>query len=324
MHTQRLYDPSSSSALALLVVPHPTASSCDLPALETVMHSLTLDAGHPVALEIIGTKTSQQFVLRATSPKALFHLVSQIHARYPQAKMYELADDPLRLKEDEAVSVVELTAGAASYLSLKTTWKERDFQQEGADPILGILAALDHLPDETRVICQLALLPASPTWSKPHWRKAQEHPLEPERQKQRQDRHISGVSGAQALGAIGLLAIVLLWRSSARQVNQLWVGHDMVLLTQGKIPSLTPIEIAQIVGAVSIMLLIVFLVQRFLGRSNPIYDMKLVGEKIKRVAYRARLRILVIAPGNPQARHGLLNIFTQELQQLNVVQDGVK
>src|SRR5947207_14172064 len=92
--------------LVLQVVPPRTASSRDMAALETVMQGLALDRHHPVALEIARTESGRQFFVRATSPAALEHLASQIQARYPQASIQPLTDDPLVLKPGETVTAI--------------------------------------------------------------------------------------------------------------------------------------------------------------------------------------------------------------------------
>ena len=61
--------------------------------------------------------------------------------------------------------MVELRPGAASYLPLRTL-EERELLKEGADPLLGVLAAFQQVPANTRVLVQLALLPLPATWSR--------------------------------------------------------------------------------------------------------------------------------------------------------------
>jgi hypothetical protein len=166
--------------LASVIVPR-TSSTRDITVLETAMQGLALDARHPVALELAATASSRHFLLRATSAMSLKHLADQVQARYPQAIIRPQAqqDDPLALREGEVVSAVELRAGAAAYLPLRT-FRERELLQEGADPLLGILGVFNHLPVHMRVVTQLALIPAPPTWSRPYRRKSVEHPLEQE------------------------------------------------------------------------------------------------------------------------------------------------
>src|SRR5579859_6093471 len=131
-------------------------STRDLPALETLMQSLVLDVQSCVALEIVGQDHLRRFVLRGSSQPSLDHLESQIRALYPQAEIIPLPreEDPWMVGPDEAITALELEAGAPPYLPIKT-WHTRDFEHEGADPLLGILSALSRLPSGTRVICQL-------------------------------------------------------------------------------------------------------------------------------------------------------------------------
>src|SRR5579864_4360757 len=109
---ERIQDTNPADApehcLVVQVVPPRTASSRDIAALETVMQGLVLDSRHPVALEIARTENGRQFLLRATTRAALEHLADQIQARYPQANIEPLADDPLDLRAGETVSAVEL------------------------------------------------------------------------------------------------------------------------------------------------------------------------------------------------------------------------
>src|SRR5258706_15953191 len=169
----------SEAFLASVIVPRAT-STRDITALASAMQGLALDARHPVALELAASATSRHFLLRATSALSLRHLADQVQARYPQAIMRQMdqQDDPLALREGETVAAIELRAGAAAYLPLHA-WGEREFLQEGADPLLGIMAVFNHLPSHMRVVTQLALVPAPPTWSQAYRRKSVEHPLEP-------------------------------------------------------------------------------------------------------------------------------------------------
>jgi hypothetical protein len=281
------------------------SSRREMAALETTMANLALDARHAVALELAGDSASVSFVVRADTAPALAHLVSQLQALYPQARIDFLARecDPLRLAAHEAYSVVELGLGAPSYLSLRTwdarAWEQRD--AEGADPLLAVLSALQHLPHGTRAVTQLAMLPASPTWSAPYARKAVEHPLEPERDAERKRK---GESSRPSAGLMGVLAVIvafaLLWRREGSRLLPLiplWVKQDVPLLIRGHVPSLTPPELLQLALIIGCLLCGALVVSRLLERlrgKHPLYDMKQVGEKTKRVAYRARLRLYVI------------------------------
>src|SRR5712692_9866711 len=292
---------SEQQRLALQVVPPRSASNRDIAALETVMQGLALGVRQPVALEIARTTRGRQFLLRATSPAALEHLAAQIQARYPQATIQPLSEDPLNIKPGEAITAVELQPGAASYLPLRS-WRERELPVEGTDPLLGLLAAVSHMPENMRVVAQLALEPLSPTWSQAYRRRAVEHPLEPERQRQRRNTTTSGSSAPSTAGIIAmgiLVALLLLWYRFSKRLPS-WIVHAGVLLLHGKNPQLSSSQVTLLIvgllGIAIVILLALFGVNwvlRRVGRTS-VYDMRLVAEKTGRSAYRARLRLFVI------------------------------
>ncbi len=293
--------------LASVLVPR-AASTRDITALETAMQGLAQDDRHPVALELAATATSRGFLQRATSLLSLQHLCSQVQARYPQAMIGPVANghDPLTLQDGEEVSVVELCAGAAAYLPLRA-FREREWQHEGADPLLGILGVFNHLTPHMRVVSQLALLPASPTWSSPYLRKAVEHPLEQEHLRARYDmsgRQASGPSTLQLVGLSVLVALLLVWWRFQKQINAhlpSWLVQAGLSLVHGKVPQLTPGQVSLLVitgvfGFVALFFLafLLFQLRSRLG-SAALYDRRLVEEKTARPAYRVRLRLFVFS-----------------------------
>jgi hypothetical protein len=293
--------------LASVLVPR-AASTRDITTLETAIQGLAQDDRHPVALELAATASSRGFLLRATSLLSLQHLCSQVQARYPQAIIRPVASghDPLALQDGEQVSVVELSAGAAAYLPLRA-FREREWQQEGADPLLGILGVFNHLPPQMRVVSQLALLPASPTWSSPYLRKAVEHPLEQEHLRARLELSGRGASGPGTFQLVGLgvlVALLLVWWRFQKQINAhipTWVVQAGLSLLHGKAPQLSPgqvslLVIAGIVTFVALFCLafLLFQLRSRLGGSS-IYDRRLVEEKTARPAYRVRLRLFVFS-----------------------------
>jgi hypothetical protein len=291
--------------LASVIVPR-AASTRDITVLETAMQGLAQDARHPVALEVAATASSRQFLLRATSAMSQRHLVDQVQARYPQAIIRSLTqeDDPLMLPEGETVSAVELRAGAAAYLPLRA-FRERELLQEGADPLLGIMGVFNHLPSHMRVVIQLALIPAPPTWSGPYRRKSVEHPLEQERLSARREFstvQANGPSTVQLVGMGLLVALLLAWWRFQRQLDALippWLQQAGLSLLHGKTPQFSPAHLASLVigGFVALVMLfclgfVVLQIRNRLGTSS-MYDMRLVDEKTARPAYRVRLRLLV-------------------------------
>src|SRR5712692_7086516 len=302
-------DLSEETPLVWQVIPPRTARR-DLPALETAMAAL--DEQHPIALEIAGSATMRMFLVRATSRPSQDHLADQIYARYPQASLLPLSgkQDPLQQLDGEALSVVELSAGAASYLPLRS-WRERELLQEGTDPVLGLLAALGKLPPELRVIAQLALVPAPHAWSRASQRLAVEHPLEQERMRERY-RASAGYDGTSGAGSsLGLLVIAVLGFLLLRLVPLLhrilptWMEQAALAALHGRAPVLTFAQVSLLalmfIGILLALVLLFILFDQLrqhlgLGRAR-IYDMRLVQQKTSRIAYRARLRLYVIGPG---------------------------
>ena len=303
--------------LASVIVPR-TSSTRDITVLETAMQGLAQDARHPVALELAATASSRQFLLRATSAMSQRHLADQVQARYPQASIRPLTqeDDPLALREGETVSAVELRAGAAAYLPLRS-FRERELLQEGADPLLGILGVFNHLPAHMRVVTQLALIPASPTWSRAYRRKSVEHPLEQERLRARRELSTVQANGPGTLQLVGmgvLVALLLVWWRFKRQLDALipsWLLQAGLSLLHGKTPQLTSahLTMVEIGGVVSLMALfcLAFVVMQIKNRlgTSPMYDMRQVDEKTARPAYRVRLRLFVFSAetSTMQAHH---------------------
>ncbi len=293
--------------LASVIVPR-TSSTRDITVLETAMRGLAQDARHPVALEVAATASSRHFLLRATSAMSERHLADQVQARYPQASIRPLTqqDDPLALKEGEMVSAVELRAGAAAYLPLRS-FRERELLQEGADPLLGILGVFNHLPAHMRVVTQLALIPAPPTWSRTYRRKSVEHPLEQERLRARRELSTVQANGPDTLQLVGmsvLVALLLIWWRFKRQLDMLipsWLLQAGLSLLHGKTPQLTSAQLTtlEIGGVVALTALfslafVILQVKNRLGTSL-MYDMRLVDEKTARPAYRVRLRLFVFS-----------------------------
>ena len=309
MSVQQTEPPQAAQECFLTSVLVPRAASTrDVVALETAMQGLAQDNRHPVALELAATGSSRGFFLRATSAMSLAHLCSQVQARYPQAIIQPVAEanDPLIIREGEAVSVVELCAGAAAYLPLRA-FGEREWQQEGADPLLGILGVFNHLPPQMRVVTQLALLPASPTWSSPYLRKAVEHPLEQEHLRARLDLSGRGASGPDTFQLIGLgilVVLLLVWWRFQKQINAhipAWMVQAGLSLLHGKAPQLSPGQASLLVisGIVAFLAFfcLAFLVMQLRSRlgGTSIYDRRLVEEKTARPAYRSRLRLFAFS-----------------------------
>jgi energy-coupling factor transporter ATP-binding protein EcfA2 len=272
-------------------------------ALASTMHSLVLDANHPLALEIAGTPATKQFLLRATTAEAMQHAISQIRARYPQATITPLsgADDPFHLEPGEAVSATELR-GVAPDLPLRTL-EDRELVQPGKDPVLGLLAALENLPPATRAVAQLVLVPAKANWSRAYARRGIEHALEPERQQKMANlRTGGGPSTSMVILAVAGVLTLLLLQVLHLQVG--WILGDLLDLLHGNVHAIPSDQLQTLIigggvlliGGAGLFILIDQLRYRF---KKPPYDQRLVAQKIQGAAYHVRLHVYVIGPGKP-------------------------
>ena len=147
-------------------------------------------------------------------------------------------------------------------------------------------------------------MPASPTWSAHNRRYAVEHPLAKEKERAQAQQHTQGRSIKEVMLLLPVVGILLLFYAFSNRIPRwlLWAGGALL---QGRAPTLTSGEMSEVIGGGIVLLLVLvgglFLVvflQSRLGGSR-IYDQRLAEEKTSRPAYRARLRIYVIAPGAP-------------------------
>jgi hypothetical protein len=266
------------------------------------MQSLVLDQQHPIALELAGTAERRSFIVRATSQAALDHAEALLRAQYPQSEIHSLKadEDPFRLAPDEDISAVELLAGTASFLPLRT-WQEA--QKEGTDPLLGLLAAMGHLPEHTRVIAQLGLIPAVSNWSRWNLRRAIENPLDLERQAKARERWIALFANNFSNTVLINIGILLGFFFLMRSYIPKWVPGAIAKIILGKGSQVPAAQFGQLILYVGgILLLEILIILSYIIVNNvflkniAMYDPEVVSQKISRMAYRTRLRIYVIGP----------------------------
>jgi hypothetical protein len=238
----------------------------------------------PVALEIIADTERCRFMVRARSELQLHRLRGQLGAAYPQAALRTGNDldapsgDPLHVGPDEQVACRVMGLRAGEHLPIRM-FQDRDLDAEAGssqtDPLLGVLRTLQGLPSGWRMVSQLVLLePAATGWARAYQRLALEHPILAERQGR--ERGGTSLAGLMSMFALGAVALVGLNAWSAWQREEWFIAGL----------SIGGLLIAIIVG--------LGLFMRF-GRKE-LHDPKLVQEKLMRDAYRAELRLAVIAP----------------------------
>jgi hypothetical protein len=245
----------------------------------------TISLPGPFGLELAASATARWFLVRAGGPAMRRHLESQLAAAYPQADLNRLEVsrtpglDPAAPAPDEQVAACALVLRGPAYLPLRTF---RDAEVDAAhdaqaDPVLGILGALDDLPEGWRALAQLVLRPAPADWCRGYLRLAVEHPLAHER--------AGGWAGAGAdtsLASVFALAGLLAVGAVGLQASA-WYGDGdwgrMALLAGGLAAGVPGVVWAR---------------RRLAAR--PLYDPRLVQEKVSRPAFLAEPRLAVFAP----------------------------
>src|SRR5260370_9694389 len=158
-----------------MIVPHEEGER-QAQAMETWFQASASDA--PCALELVGTRREQGFVLRASSEVQLTLLSKQFEAQYPQAEIHRIASsaDPLLIHPGELAVVGEFALSRSSWMPLKT-FRGKVLAEPGSDPLAGILSAMEPLGRRHRIICPLPLPPAPHSTGAPALRNAAAHLL---------------------------------------------------------------------------------------------------------------------------------------------------
>ena len=296
--------------------------------LASAISGLALDRRHPVALEIAGTPMTKQFLLRATTPEALDHAIAQLRARYPQANVTYLqaGEDPFRRSPDEAVSAVELRS-ARPELPLRTL-EDRELRQPGRDPVLGLLGALDNLSPGMRAVAQLALVPAKDDWSRTYARKGIEHALQSERDQKMANLRARGgtASTSTVFLALAALAAVALFHVLHLRLPA-WIVPDLLEMVHGNFGAVPASERTMLFVGLGILVvggfgLFIVIDQIRYHLKPPLYDQRLVSQKIQGPAFHVRLRIYAIGPGK---HAGQLRISFGWLRELNsLIGEGIQ
>jgi hypothetical protein len=259
----------------------PRTNTATITPAENLIAAISMP--EPFSLEIAATSSARWFLARTGSVAMRRHLENQVAVAYPQSQLRPLdlkqhpGLDPGRVRADEQVAACTLVLCAPTYLPLRT-FRDADVdatRSSQADPVLGILGALDDLPDGWRGLTQLVLQPARDDWCRDYLRLAVEHPLASERAAGQGDTSLTPVFGLAGLLMAGILGI------QAYHWYELGDWFHLGLLTLGLL-----------IGVPALVWL-----ARHLTRP-PIYDMRLVQEKVSRIAYLAQIRLSVIAPSS--------------------------
>ncbi|HZU12201.1 MAG TPA: hypothetical protein VFB58_05115 [Chloroflexota bacterium] len=290
-------------ARELVEIVTPRTNTATITPAENLIAAIALPQSF--SLEIAATRSVRWFLVRAGTPAMRRHLETQLGVAYPQAELRPLdlerypGLDPAVVRAEEQVVACSLVLRAPAYLPLRT-FSDEDVdavRRAQADPVLGILAALHDLPEGWRALSQLVLRPAPDDWSQGYHRLAVEHPLARERTTGGADTSLTQVFALAALLVVGILAF---------QAYHWYLYGDWTHLAElaGSI----------LVGGPTLL----WLLRRLTAR--PIYDMRLVQEKVGRIAHVAQIRLAIIAPadvpGGPVQEH--LNRLAAAYRQYNL------
>jgi hypothetical protein len=268
----------------LLEIVTPRTNAATISAAENLFAALALP--EPCGFEIAATHEARWFLVRAAGSARRVHLERQLAVAYPQAELRRLdlqrypSLDPARPADDEQAAACALIHRTPPYLPLRT-FRDADVdaaRSAQADPVLGILGALGNLPVGWRGLAQLIVRPAPADWCRDYLRLAVEHPLAAEHAAARGDTSLTSVFLLAGLIGAGALAFqIVQWVSAGEWLAFAASGVGLGLALPG-----------------------VIRLARHLN-NRPVYDTRLVQEKIAHVAFQCELRLAVFAPSTVAA-----------------------
>ena len=260
----------------------------DALAMENLLQSLASD--EPFSLELIGNVHRQAFLLRAGSKSTLESLCRQLQAQYPQAdiRRKHQSVDPLRLAPDERAATASFVLRTHSFFPIKTFW-DREISEPGTDPMLGLLAGMEPMRPNERIVTQVSLVSAPDSWVKRDLRKTVEHPLTQERDRARM---ASSPQGAALGGSADLFLLVggLIAAGLALQGYLWWRHHAW--------PQLALLVVLGLAAALGLL-------WWWWRKETVIYDMRLIQTKLMRVAFYASVHVIVIGKASTSSEEQL-------------------
>lgn len=267
--------PRSDHRQRIVKILVPRGNVRDVLSAELVLSTLSDQA--PFGLEIIGTAATRAFQVRGEAD-AVKRVLAQIRFAYPQCEFEEVtAEQDTMNQRYVARRVIELRLREGAYLPIRTNVTRQgrvtnDDQAQGADPMIGLLAAMDDLEAGESVLVQCALRAMPPDWSK-YWRGSQT------------DIEARTKFSPKSLGGTLALAFGLMLCSIAMALVALSLFAKSVLLWPW------------VIGLLALGSALVYL--RFRLPSPP--DPALVKQKIVESAFRVRVRVFVTAGSGERA-----------------------
>ena len=245
------------------------------------------------ALELHGERSRVDFALRGTRA-ALQRTVGQLVAGYRQLDPEPLASeaDPLVLQPGEAASFAILHLAQPAALPLKTP-SPRAFGPQ-VDPLVGLIHALAETPPTLRVVSQIVVTPAAPTWARRYERLLFQ---QQDRRRLFQQRSPTAGNDLEA-GLVLFLGLGLL-------ALPLFLLHGLLLALWCLV-----LFVAASLGLLGLL----WWIRGKRQEQLLILHAPAVADKLRRGAVRTCLRLYVIGPASGQAREQwraqLLDLFS--------------
>ena len=270
------------SAIRLVEIVTPRRNETTPAAVETMLQALSRLA-QPFSLEILGEPQAVRFLVRAPRTQ-MPAILGQIEAAYGYS-LVETRDysdrDPGQIREGQTAAQANLVLRGAAYLPIKT-WRDEDW--EASSPVLGILGSLQGLQEGERVLVQVLMQGAPDDWAVPY------------KSLTREPNAFDPQAHPQPLKVVGLVAILPVLLLLLIQVSRAWVRGEWLALVISLVVLLA--------GGIATILWAARLV------SEATYDLKLVQEKLMKVAFYTHLRITAIAPQEQAAAARLDRVVT--------------
>jgi len=270
----------------------PRNNSRDVISAEMVLTALaTLRGQSPdvhadFGLEIAATQDELTFQVRGQT-QAIEPVLAQIRHAYPMCDLDSVSPEhDAGQRTGVARRVIELRLREAPYLPLRTHVSRdgrvsNDDQAQGADPMIGVLAALADLAAGEAVVVQYVLRPMPDDWSK-YWRGG------------RVDVKVRSKATPEALGGmiLGALGLMLLFLAVLFLLLSVTAGATLMA---GWVLGLGLAGAGMLYGRL-----------RIPSAPDPI----LIGQKIKNSAFRVRARIFITASTPERAEARVRTVLT--------------
>lgn len=267
--------PQALSPGELLEIVTPRTNTARIGPADNLFRSLGASAW--VGTEIASGAGGCRFLVRLPGGTPRRTVPGQLIAAYPQAELrtVKAEDDPAQVGPDEQVVACTLQLAHPVYLPVRM-FQDRDLDAPSAsqaDPILGIVAALNGLPQGWRGISQMVVRSAPDGWSAGYAALA----LEP-----RETMSTATTRADTSLLPVFMLLAALGCGATGWQAYRWYLAHDFL-------------HIILLVVVVLLLALGLMVWIRLRGRA-PVIDRELVRQKLRGCGLLAQIRLAVIAP----------------------------